>query len=331
MANSERQNASFYAEVLKGHFIKGIFDLIGAKITRVHIHITKKSVSIRDDFKTQIMFDVQLPRKYFQKYTCTQERTISINLKHLQKILKNVKKKDSIAMFIRSNEKKFGLSVWSEGSSTNRREKIFIVFDDEIVQEQTATPEEYYGSEIYHYPINITSSEFQKIKKLVTMSQEMTVRMLGEKHITFSCDNEVYSDEISFGDLDSDFEDDDYVGEESESEAEESESEGEESEAEGDESEEEDGDEEENKNVELYEAKFYMSLLSLLIKVPALSSTIRFFQPMREGIPIKVESDIGVMGDVKIYIKDIKQIEYEETMKHNTYNIEGGTGKKSKK
>lgn len=336
-----KKQTTFYANAAKGFYIKGIVDLMAGKLTRMRIRIRKDKIIICDqDTKEQIMFHNNLPREKFREYRCTENRDISVNIKHFQKMVKSVKKKESMILFIKKGEKKLGISIYPEGNksgtqtSNSRRENIYITFQDEVIEDIQVDEIDNDKNTIYHHPKIIDASEFQKIKKLTTMDKVITVKMQGSNYISFYCDQgDVFSDELCFGEIiDSDDEDDnasvDSGSEDSDEEGEDDDI-GDDDEEEG---EEEDDDEvEEDKTTttdkietckDWYEVDFYMNLFSLLVKLPGLCSQIQFYAPKIKGSPLKIRADAGTIGTISILIKDIQQITYEESCKNNNETID---------
>lgn len=294
----------FYASITKGHLIKGIIDLMVGCLSRINISIDKDGLKICDqDPKNHILFNIKLERDKFNEYRCKRNLCISINLRHFQKMLKNVKKKDSIVMYIGKNEKIFEVIVRSDGAkdsenSTGGTEKINIVYQNEEPGCIKATPEDGREEQQYYHAKVIASNKFQKVKKLTTMDKTILIQQQKDNYISFSCDKGgVFSNELSFGELTrdkDDSEDDEYSSEEEEEE------------------------EEETEIPDWYSAHFSMSLFSNLVKLPTLSDNIQFYQPRIEGMPIKVQTSIGNLGYVQIFMKDNDQIAYEESLSNST-------------
>jgi hypothetical protein len=135
--------------------------------------------------------------------------TISINLKHMQGLLRNVKKKDSIAMFIDANKpNKFFITIRPEGSRKNTRfETNSIVCQQETDYQVIDLPQ---GG--YKYPMVIEATDFQKIKRLTTLSKIIDVSIQKDNYLSFKCDaGVVYDSELGFGELleDPDIDDED--------------------------------------------------------------------------------------------------------------------------
>ena len=174
----------FQMEIIKGYVLKVVFDTLAVTLSRCNINLNETGLYIRtaDEFHT-ILFDLDFPRKNFKNFSCKKDLTISINLKHIQPLLKNVKKKDSIAMYIEENS---GKAInhhhprWQQGESKNREECHCL--SNRSYSEPEALPE---GG--YKYPVILESQDFQKIKKLTSIGKQITVEMQDSNYFPFLC------------------------------------------------------------------------------------------------------------------------------------------------
>lgn len=312
-------------------------DVLSGALSRATIFLGKKGIFIRKrDANNNIMFDVDLPRSKFRDYRCRKEMYVSLNLKHLQKMIRNVKKKDSMIIFLaKNNRKELGFAIRPESAAqkSNRSETAFVSIQIEDSPEQLGLPEicetDDGVKDVYKYPMIIGATDFQKIKKLVALGREITVRMQKNNYISFYCGAGIYSTMLEFGEIVNDPETDtepeneedveegidadteEVVGNAPEAEQEESSSESE------TESEDSDSDEE---LPGWYEARFYTSIIGLLVKLPGLCSQMQFYAP-RYGYPLKIEMDAATgnstLGTIRVYIKDIDMIESEEKFSQN--------------
>ncbi len=342
----------FYCNATKGYTIKVMVDVLSGALPRTIIHLGKKGIMIRQmDTNKHIMFDIKLPREKFREYKCRKEMYVSLNLKHLQKMVRNVKKKDSMVIFVdKKKPGKLGLSIRPEGSTaqkSSRIETVYISIQNEDALEEMELPEVYRSESgetkpVYGYPMVIGATDFQKIKKMSTVGKEIVVKMQRNNYISFYSDSSVYSSELEFGSAIDDPEeseseeetDAEEAGSEELSDEEEivgSDSEGDSqpdskgaSECEALDSEEgqedsggasDSGEDSERLPQGWYEATFYTSMFSLLVKLPGLCSQMQFYAP-RYGYPLKIKMDAGTgnstLGTIQVYIKDIDRINLEQ-------------------
>lgn len=341
MANTTKGKL-FYAEAVKGYTLKVMIDSLALSMSRTVFKASKKGFFHRNmDEAEHILFDVKFSRKNFRPYVCREEVTFSFNLKHLQKMVRNVKKKDSIIMFItKKDPAKLYLAIRPSGSTSghnSRLETVFITITQIKNPEQSVDLPEVYvdadGNEIgvYLFPMVIDAADFQKIKKMTTgVGKTMLVEMQRNNYISFSGDNgELYGTKLEFGEIldnpesEEENEPDDYSGEETkEDEVEKDEVEEDEGnkceDVKETEDEEDDNDYENDEDDEIkgwYEAEFNMNIFSLLMKLPGLCSQMQFYAPKIERYPLKISMQAGTLGEITIYIKDKKQIAVEETQR----------------
>ena len=296
---------SFHAEAVKGYTVKVIIDVLSGFLQRSTIHLSRDGIFIRaNDRNEVIFFNICLLREKFMKYKCAEPRSISLNFKHLQALMKNVKKKDTVVLFIDDTKKPGNLGISIKQDRAQKNETNYIVFQDESVIEELTPP----GSEHYTYPMVIDGTDFQKVKKLSTINnRELEVRIQQSNYIQFSADAVVRSSEVSFGKLTMDLEvegtdegtdgtsdDDNEISESSDGTS-------------------SDGSEKEYPNV--YDGLFSSQTFNSLIKLPGLCTQMQFYAPNMSGMPLKIKVNAGQLGEIEIYIKDLAQIAYEESMR----------------
>lgn len=270
---------TFIAEAVKGYIIKVIIDVLNGFLQRSVLRLTPDGIFLRaTDRNHVICFKIDLLREKFLRYECKTPIDISLNFKHLQTLMKNVKKKDTIVLFIDDkNPGKLGISITQDKAKKN--ETNYIVFQEETDVEEMEAP----GAENYYHPVVIESVDFQKVKKLSTINnRELQLQIQRSNFIRFSADAVVRSSEVSFGELTTD------------------------EEVEG-------SDDAEYPN--LYEANFSSQTFSSLIKLPGLCTQMQFYSPNIHGMPLKIKVSAGLLGEIEIYIKDLKQINYEKRIK----------------
>ena len=205
-----QKTSKFYAEASKGYIIKVLVDVLSGALSRTIFRINRKGIFIREsDLKSHILFDVSLYRENFKVFRCSKENIFSLNLKHLQKMIRNIKKKDSIVLFIDPKRpNKLGVNIRPEGYSNakpTRNETIYISINIETDIDNVELPEivEINGSDkdVYGYPMVVGANDFQKIKKIANVGPEVSVKMQKNNYISFFCDSDIYSTEIEFGEL----------------------------------------------------------------------------------------------------------------------------------
>lgn len=318
-----------YAEFFKGYNLKVLIDVFSGYISRGMITFSREGIYIREwNESLAIVFDLVLPKKYFQEYVCTFKNpyNILVNYKYWQKLVKTVKKKDFLALSIQAYEgdtdnviPKLLTSIWTQKNDrfSSRRETNHITFQAEQTKKKINLPEN------YELGKTIPSCEFQKIKKMTNVSKKLIIEIQRDKYLSFSCDGgDVMGSEISFGEKVHSFEKGD------------------------DESSDDEGEQSENEDTEdtseypgLYSAEFDTSLFGPLVKLAGLAEQMSFYSPKDQGNPLKIELQYGNSAILTIFIKDSHQIEYERlsSQKHDSViNIKSegkgrGRGRKCKK
>lgn len=283
----------FYAEAVKGYTFKVTIDSLAIAMQRTVFNINKEGFYCRSaDEAEQILYDINFPRENFIPFICTKNVSFSINLKHLQRMVRNVKKKDSIVIFIeKAQPDRLYISIKPSNSSSGHNFRVETLFVTILPRSENddltlALPEIYTddnGNEInvYGYPKTIVASEFQKMKKMTTLERYVKIKIQGENYISFCSDNgKLYGSHLEFGEL--------VIDDEKE-------------------------EEEEGMEVKgLYEADFHMNIFSLLMKLPGLCKLMNFYSPKISRYPLKIQMNAENLGKITIYIKDAIQIAYEQ-------------------
>ena len=187
----------FSAKTDEGYLFKILTELLQINIKSACFKITQDGIRLRDMDDPncmKVLFDLKLNADMFLSYKFNSNKPINvgINLKHFHKMLKSMKKKDSIELFIEDEtSENFGIRVIPK--ENNRVSTSFIrihtlqVLDIDI-------------PEGYTRPVIVPSTDFQKmVKDLRNISEKVNFSSYGE-YISFQCliDN-VLSKEVKFG------------------------------------------------------------------------------------------------------------------------------------
>lgn len=299
----------FNADISKGFIIKVLVDsLVSASLQRGFFTLDDRGIFLRQiDQGNTILYDVELLRKNLKNYVCARSRTISVNLKHMQGLLKNVKKKDSISIYIDS-EKPNNLTVCIKQDKDNNREEVNrIAFQEE---ESYVIPDLPEGT--YEYPMVISATDFQKIKRLTSISKTIIISIQNNNYLSFNADaGIIYDSELKFGEWMEDVK------------------------IENSDEDEDDGEvdieiDEENEDESIwyvctkdvsnsvFKSSYYSAILNKLIKLPGLCNQMQFYAPKISHFPLKIEVSAGqggyTLGNISIYIKDVGQLVYEASI-----------------
>ena len=192
----------FKAQTSEGYTIKVLADLLQNNIKTACFLINEKGCQLKMfDSHRRVCFSFFLDAENFQifKFKPSNSLYLGINLGHFYKMIKSIKKKDSIIIFITSeNPNDLGIKVVPK--ENNRITTSFIKIQN-IQNLDVALPTGY-GN-----PIIVPANEYQKMcKDMNAISQN--VKVTAKKYsIKFFCDaDSVYSREVSFGEIDTDSE-----------------------------------------------------------------------------------------------------------------------------
>ncbi|AMQ10761.1 proliferating cell nuclear antigen [Brazilian marseillevirus] len=194
---------SFLAETSQGHAIKMLVEILnncGAKT--ITIRICKKGIFFQHmDNKGTLLIDVSLERKNFSKFVCDtdNEFNFGVNIQKLHTILRPIKKKDFLCLFIKKDVMVLNVRITPDVSGRKAASKVetYGLRIHTVRREEVEVPEE----EFYHFPKVIPSSEYQKVcKRMGTLGKVTRIRMEESNYINFSCDcADVINGDIEFG------------------------------------------------------------------------------------------------------------------------------------
>jgi hypothetical protein len=355
------KNKVFNAEAAKGYILKITIDSL-AHLNRGHFVIDNNGIRLRQADKHNFsMYDMDYNRKYFRNFKCTRPLAISFNLKHMQSLLKNVKKKDSVTMFIdQTKPNKLFVTIRPDGPRKNTRfETNSIVYQEEKDYKLMDLPE---GG--YKHPMVIDGTDFQKIKRLTGLGNPISITIQGNNYLSFKCDAGVVSDsELGFGELTDEDSESDPGSEESYPSTDTD------TDTDYDDPDEECGDcglsdsrctckcdecgnllrkcrcendgqpsydELDSGEIKgLFSAQYSPTLLTKLVKLPSLCTQMQFYAPTIPQFPLLIEVKTGqggyTLGTIKVYLKDVAQIAYEESIRNESEVWQSTGGKKTKR
>lgn len=328
------KNKIFYAEATKGYIVKVIIDtLCGGGISRGIFVIEKSGIILRQsDQASTILYDVNLPCTHLKNYKCVKPMVISVNLKHMQGLLKTIKKKDCVTMHIDAKQLgKLYITIRPEGArEVTRFEKKGIAY--QIVEGYVLTTLPDGG---YQFPMVISASDFQKIKQLTTISKKIAITIQKSNYLSFKCDaGAVMDSELGFGQ----FQDED----ENVDECDICENDKEDCWCECEECGEylcdcwceckECGEylcdcqcHVEDEPTETFSAEYHSNILNKLVKLPGLCAQMQFYAPRIDRYPLMIEVNAGqggyTLGKIQVYIKDVDQINYEASLQNENDNV----------
>lgn len=312
----DRKHCSFYAEVVKGYVVKTLIDVLVGSFNRTCFSVTKDGIFLREcDKNRSILFNIELHREKFKKYKCEKVVYFSANVKHIQRLIRNLKKKDSLILGIRHDNPDvlfIMICPARKPDNTNyRMETADIRIQIEAHPNAVAIPD----AAIYKYPYVIDASEFQKVKRIASVAKTIKVVIRGDNYLGFLCDKEIYSTALHFGDpigesVLSSRTDQIPVPNVGASSSDEDDREDYSSESSGASSEE--GGADSSSSERYYSANFHSSLFNHLVKLPGLCTQMQFYAPVEDLWPLKIRMEAGLLGTVEVYIKDVDTLAYDD-------------------
>jgi proliferating cell nuclear antigen PCNA len=199
----------FKAKTQDAYVIKLLGELLQNNIKTACFELDQKGIKLRMmDSHRHILIDLDLISDKFAIYKFKSERTyLGINLTHFHKMLKNIKKKDSITLFIDDDSPTdLGITVFPK---ENTRVTTSTIKIQGIQNVYTDIPTG------YGKPVIVHSSEFQKTAKDLNNIGNVIKIISKGFHIKFLSDaGSVYSRVIILGEDDENDDNDDMNNEE---------------------------------------------------------------------------------------------------------------------
>lgn len=192
---------TFFCKTSEGYIIKTLAELLQNNIKNGCFILSRKGIILRmTDSNKKILIDIDMQADHFTQYKFKSNTTISIglNFSHFYKMVKNIKKKDSVVLFI-EEEKQTELGIKVIPKEKNRVTTSFVKIQN-LQSLDIELPEGYSNS------IIIPSNEYIKmIKDLNNIGGNSISISSSNNVIKFSCNsNGVYSRDIMFGENEDD-------------------------------------------------------------------------------------------------------------------------------
>jgi len=185
-------NYLFQAKTSQAFIIKIIGELLQQRLQMAQFRLTEEGIFLlQSDRRNEQLIDISLERKYFSPYRCPKPITFSINSTLLYKMLKCIKKKDGICLYITEDKPQSLFICIDQGNENNK-----VVSDIKIIMSQPVIIGKPEG---YQPPINIQGKQFQKLKNLHPISKTMTITSK-LNYIKFYCyGDDLFSRELVIG------------------------------------------------------------------------------------------------------------------------------------
>ena len=187
----------FKAKTQEGYIIKVLGELLQHIVKIGCFILDKDGITLRMmDSHRKKLVDIQLDASKFSIYKFkTEKKFLGLNLSYFYKMLKSIKKKDSIVLFI-NDDKEDMLGIKVIPPENNRITVSYI----KIQSIQNLDIELPIG---YKHSINVQSSEYQKMcKDMANISTYINI-YAKKFHIKFSGNaSSIYSRNVMFGEID---------------------------------------------------------------------------------------------------------------------------------
>jgi len=191
------RNYIFKAKTVEAYTIKSLSEVLQNILTDVCFNFDKdgiKLLTVDNKQPPHLLVHLAINGEACDEYYCPKALSVGINLQHLYKMLKSIKKKDNIVLFInKNNPALLGITTIQADSGQPVTSYIKI---QKLSQVETEIPDN------YTHPIHIPTATFQKMcKDMQSISNKITIYAKGN-YLKFSCEVEgMYTREVPFGDL----------------------------------------------------------------------------------------------------------------------------------
>lgn len=265
----------FKAKTNSGYVIKILTELLQHNIKTACFEIDKNGIKLRMmDYHRTVLLDVDLKAENFMvfKFKNKEKMFVGINLNHFHRMIRSIKKKDSIQFFIDDDDlTELGFKVIPK--ENNRKTTSYIKIQD-IQHLDIDLPDGYTKS------VLVPASQFQKMcKEMLSISKEIVITSTNKSNINFMCNQGgILKRNVVFGDID-------------------------------DSSDELSSDEEEENSERFFKECFDTSQLCRITKLAGLCSNIQIY--LCKDKPIMFKTKIGDLGVISIFIKCKRQVEQE--------------------
>ena len=194
MKNDDKASFLFRATTREAFVIKILSELLSvANVKLATFRIDAEGIHLsQPDVNNHQLINFDLTRENFTPFRVTRPLNFQISSTNLHRMLKSIKKKDTLTLFIKDNDDcQLGICVQTpdENNRTNTNLRITYV-QPKVYPEPLGYPD----------PTIVTNKEFQKMKNLHNIDKKMTVSCNRPGLITFYCNNQaVYEREVVLG------------------------------------------------------------------------------------------------------------------------------------
>lgn len=277
----------FKAKTNKGFIMKTLAEILHSNTPDTSLKLTSSGIRIQITNEKSYAIEVFLDREKFNIYKFKgtgknkdEPRYVGINLNHFYRMLKTVKKTDSVKLFIDDDRDPLELGIEVIPKENNRKTVNFVrvIENRKIIHFDIA--------ETKGDPVIVSSSEFQKMCKGLSIADTTRVTMKGRRVRFTSNGDDILTSYTDLGEPD---DSDD--------------------EAESDEKEEE------------FDAEFETEQFTKNSKISGLSTDLQIARTVDGELLLR--SDVGNIGTISICLKTKEELEREaeQSMFENHYDF----------
>jgi hypothetical protein len=264
----------FLACAKKGHGIKTVIETISKFSSRVIMQFTPDGIYARPkDSADRVLFDLCLTSDSFNKYKCDEVYVRSFNVSQVTKNIAGLKKKDSLIIFINEDAPN-KLYFYVTPIASDNDSEIF-GFECQIESEYCPDPLPTKYIDDKGKKVNVYKNpvvvETARFQKIKTITNQVKSFTIAVQDRNFFTAFSKMGNMSSSAIVSGELIDD----------------------------------------IECYESDFQSQIFKILCKLNSISKNIKIYAPCIEQFPLKLKIAVDAYGSLEIFVKDIKQIEYE--------------------
>lgn len=176
----------------EGFALKILAEFFSSCLHRCIFEINNKGLCLNSvDSKEHRLLSMTLKKEKFMTFYNETNFAFDINSGHLYKIIKSIRKKDVVILFIqKDNPNKLGITIFHNNESNESTSFIEIT--------NTSPSNIDIPDNDNEYRLTCSGKDFQKLKSLSTISSEINIKAY-DYNIVFFCDGDVVSKKIRIG------------------------------------------------------------------------------------------------------------------------------------
>ena len=272
--DTDKQTSIFKCKTSEAYLIKVLAELLTNNLKIGCFLLDASGIKLTQfDNHRHTLVDMRLDSENFSiyRYKKTEKIQLGLNLNHFHRMLKSIKKKDSLQLFIlEGQETELGIKTIPKENNRITTSGIKI---QNIQNLEVVLPTGYASN-----PIIVSSSEFQKMcKDLCNIGSPNITVCAKQFNIEFTADADgILKRKVVLGETINS----------------------------------EEGDEDDLENDEKYTATFSSEQFSRITKLAGLSSNLQIYTA-NSDLPVLFRSNIGSLGKISVYVKSNEIIENE--------------------